>query len=105
MFDKGLNVGTPVVLQFDIIWYVTFFYLWPLNRRSDKKVTVETFACLTNAYMLEPLVLQFDIVWNLTVFDLWPLNRMSDEEVTVETFVRLTKAYKLALLVWQFDDV
>ena len=36
--------------------------LWPLNRRLDKKVTVDTFACLPEANMLAPLILPFDIV-------------------------------------------
>ena len=38
------------------------FDLWPLNRRSDKKVTGDTFACLPEANMLAPLILPFDIV-------------------------------------------
>ena len=38
------------------------FNLWLLNRRSDKKVTVDTFACLPEANMLAPLILPLDIV-------------------------------------------
>ena len=30
--------------------------------RSDKKVTMDTFACLPEANMLAPLILPFDIV-------------------------------------------
>ena len=45
---------------------MTFFDLWPLNRGSGEKVTVETFACLFMVNMLAPLVLQFDVVLNLT---------------------------------------
>ena len=65
------NLLTPLVLQFNDVWNLTFFDLWPLNRRSDEEVTVKTFACLSKGNMLAPLVLLFDVVWNLTfLYDL-----------------------------------
>ena len=66
-----VSMLAPVVLQFDVVYNLTFvlewdcfdkFDLWPLNRRLDKKVTVDTFACLPEANMLAPLILPFDIV-------------------------------------------
>ena len=68
-----VSMLAPIVLQFVVVYNLTFvlewdcfdkFDLWPLNRRSDKKVTVEsdTFACLPEANMLAPLILSFDIV-------------------------------------------
>ena len=41
---------------------LNFFDLWSLNRRSEEKVTVDTFACFPKANMLAPLVLPFDVV-------------------------------------------
>ena len=90
-------------LYWFLIWNFTFVFLWPLNRRSDKEVTVDTFVYLPKANMLTPLVLPFNVVWNLTFFDLWPLNRRSDEEVTVKTFACLFKGNMLAPLVLPFD--
>ena len=66
-----VSMLAPIVLQFAIVYNLTFvlewdcfdkFDFWPLNRRSDKKVTVDTFACLREANMLAPLILPFDIV-------------------------------------------
>ena len=91
------------ILILVLIWNFTFFDLWPLNRRSDKEVTVDTFACLPKVNMLTPLVLPFNVVWNLTLFDLWPLNRRSDKEVTVKTFACLSKGNMLAPLILPFD--
>ena len=60
-----------LVLPFDVVWNLTFFDLWPLNRMSGDEVTVDAFACWPKAYMLGPLVSPFDVVWNLTfIFDL-----------------------------------
>ena len=60
-----------LVLPFDVVWNLTFFDLWLLNRRSGDEVTVDAFACWPKAYMLAPLVSPFDVVWNLTfIFDL-----------------------------------
>ena len=92
-------------LYWFLIWNFTFFDLWPLNRRSDKEVTVDSFACFPKAYMLTSLVLPFDVVWNLTFFDRWPLNRRSGDEVTVDAFASWPKAYMLAPLVLPFDVV
>ena len=52
-----------------VIW--PFFDLWPLNRRSDKEVTVDTYACLPNTDTLTLLLLSFDTFCNLTF--LWHL--------------------------------
>ena len=67
-----VSMLAPIVLQFDVVYNLTFvlecdcfdkFDLWPLNRRSEEKVTaVDTFACLPKANMLAPLVLPFDVV-------------------------------------------
>ena len=40
---------------------LTFFDLWPLNDRSDDRVTVDTFSSLTLPDTLAPLIFQFDI--------------------------------------------
>ena len=59
-----------------VIW--PFSDLWPLNRRSDEEVTVDTYACLPNTNTLTLLLLSFEIVCNLNSFltpvtpnDLW----------------------------------
>ena len=52
-----------------VIW--PFFDLWPLNCRSDKEVTVDTFASLSKTNTLTLLLLSFDTFCNLTF--LWPL--------------------------------
>ena len=53
-------------LKHFVIW--PFFDLWPLNRRSDKEVTVDTYACLPNTNTLTLLLLSFQVVCNLTSF-------------------------------------
>ena len=52
-----------------VIW--PFFDLWPLNCRSDKEVTVDTFASSSKTNILTLLLLSFDTFCNLTF--LWPL--------------------------------
>ncbi len=61
----------------NIIWHLA----WPtLNGRSNHKVTVDTFVCLSMINRLTLLFLSFDTVSN---FDLWPLNGRLDNEVNV----------------------
>ena len=55
-----------------------FFDLWPLNRRLDEEVTVDTYACLPNTNTLTLLLSSFEVVCNLTSFfdpcdPKWPL--------------------------------
>ena len=84
-----------------VIW--PFFDLWPLNCRTDKEITVDTFASLSKTNTLTLLLLSFDTFCNLTFFDLWLLNCRSDKEVTVGTFASLSKTNTLTLLLLSFD--
>ena len=60
-----------------VIW--PFFDLWPLIRRSDKEVTVDTFAFLTKTNTFTLFLLSFDTFCNLTfllIFDPLTVGRM-----------------------------
>ena len=90
-----------LVLPLDVVWNLTFFDLWPHNRRSDEEVSMDTFACLTKANMLAPLVLPFGVVWNLTF--LWPLtlNRKSHQLISI--FYMLRRIIRIISAYFQFN--
>ena len=95
-----------------VIWHILqfdFSDLWPLIRRSDKEVTMDTFASSSNRPRLTHWPFYFChlthfVIWPF--FDLWPLNRRSDEEVTVDIYACLPNTNTtntLTLLLLSFD--
>ena len=84
-----------------VIW--PFFYLWPLNRRSGEKVTVDTNARLPNTNTLTLLLFLFDTFCNLTF--LWPLTPYPSvgQKGHRGHFACLPNTNTLALLLLSFD--
>ena len=76
-----------------------FFDLWPFIRRSEKEVTMDTFASWskTTHWPFYFCHLTHFVTWPF--FDLWPFNRRSDKEVTVDTYACFLNTNTLSLLL------
>ena len=64
------NTLTLLFWPFVVVWSMPMTYLWPLtlnHNRSDKEVTVDTYACLFKTNNLTLLIVSFKVVCNITL--------------------------------------
>ena len=103
MIVQGQHIDTVNFIIWHFFQFDLLFALWPLIHRSDKEVTVDTFASSskTNTFTFYFCHFTYFLIWPF--FDLWPFNHRSDEEVNVDTYACLTNTNTLTNLLLSFD--